>query len=69
MKKTKIRNYIMTRAWLGIEGRRIQSEFVLRLGGKAPSIRPFTRIERQSKLVTVPITSIELDAIEREHRD
>jgi len=37
----------MTRAWLGIEGRRIHSELVLRLGGQAPSIRTVYRwIER-----------------------
>jgi hypothetical protein len=42
MKKTEIRSF-MTRAWLGIEGRRIQSELVLRLGDQAPSIRPFYR--------------------------
>ncbi len=39
MKKTEIRSYIMTRAWLGIEGCSVQSELVLRLGGEAPSIR------------------------------
>ena len=37
----------MTRAWLGIEGRRIHSELVERLGGQAPSIRTVYRwIER-----------------------
>jgi len=33
----------MTRAWLGIEGRRIHSELVSRLGGQAPSIRTVYR--------------------------
>lgn len=47
MKKTEIRSYDMTRARLGIEGRRIQSELVFRLGGKAASIRTVYRwIER-----------------------
>jgi len=43
MKKNEIRSYIMTRAWLGIEGRMIHSELVLRLGGQAPSIRTVFR--------------------------
>ncbi len=47
MKKTEIRSYDMTRARLGIEGRRIQSELVFRLGGQAASIRTVYRwIER-----------------------
>jgi len=33
----------MTRDWLGIEGRMIHSELVLRLGGQAPSIRTVFR--------------------------